>query len=390
LTRRRVGVVGLGQMGGGLADLLADQGVPLTLYARRREAADAFQAGFRRRLERRRDRGQLGSAALADLVQQVRITRDFADFDDVHIAVEAVSEDLAAKRAVLSELSRACPASAILASTTSELSLEALGEGLPARARIVGAHFLSPVRLTTVVEIVRAPQSAPWVVEEAVAWCRALGKRPFVFRRSVVNRLLAGYVAEGVSLCSAGGVAPETVDAHMMDAGMLMGPLATLDLIGIDVALDVFTRQGSALVADDDGVRRILGTLRAEGQLGRKTKRGFFLYGDQGRGTNPRLLALLADFDVGPRRGAGEDVAERVWLRLIDEYLCCITQELGEPDEIDAVLREVVGTDAGPLQKIRELDPALLQPRLAALEARLGNRYEPTLSLLERMRRHDG
>src|SRR5262249_41990369 len=159
---------------------------------------------------------------------------------------------------------------------------------------------------------------------------------------------------------------------------------------GSVLALDVSTCKVAARAAADDGVRRILGTLRAEGQLGRKSKRGSFLYGDQGRGTNPRLLALLADFDVGPRLGAGEDVAERVWLRLIDEYLCCITQELGEPDEIDAVLREVVGTDAGALQKIRELGPALLQPRLAALEARLGNRYEPTLSLLERMRRHDG
>jgi 3-hydroxyacyl-CoA dehydrogenase len=388
LSRRRVGIVGLGQIGGGLADLLADQGVPLTLYVRRPEAAEAFRAGFHRRLERRRARGQLTSEAVAERMDQVSITRDFADFHDVDVAVEAVSEDVAAKRAVLCELSRACPASAILASTTSELSLEELGEGLPAAARIVGAHFLAPVRLTTVVEIISTSLSAPWVTAEIAAWCRALGKRPFVFRRSVVNRLLASYIAEGLSLCAA-GVAPEVIDARAVDAGMLMGPLSTLDLVGIDVALDVFSRRGSSLVADDGGVRWILGGLRADGHLGRKGKRGIFLYGDAGRGTNPRLAALLAESECGSRGDAGEDIAERVWLRLINEYLCCVAEGLGERDEIDAVLREVIGADAGPLQKIRDLDPAFLLPRLAALEGGLGHRYQPTSSLLARVRTHD-
>ena len=390
MTSRRVGIVGLGQIGGGLADVLADRGVPLTLYARRPEAGEAFRAAVQRRLERRRDRGQLGASTVADLLRQVRVARDFSDFHDVDVAVEAVSEDLAAKRSVLFDLSRACPQSAILASTTSELPLEALGEGLLAPSRLVGTHFLSPVRLTTVVEIIHAPQTAPRVVGEIAAWCRALGKRPFVFRRSVVNRLLASYIAEGLAACAEAGAAPAAVDAQMTDAGMLLGPLATLDLVGIDVALDVFTGQGSTLVNDDGRVRRILTTLRAEGHLGRKTKRGIFLYAEQGRGANPRLLALLAQSDAAPRAGTEADIVERIWLRLIDEYLWCLTQGLGEREEIDAVLREVVGTDEGPLQKIRTLDPALLEPRLAALEASLGNRYQPTRSLLERVRGADG
>lgn len=389
MTRGRVGIVGLGQIGGGLADLLADQGVPLTLYARRPEAGDAFRAAINRRLERRRDRGQLAGPAVADLAGRVRVTQDFADFHDVDVAVEAVSEDLTAKRSILSELSRACPERTILASTTSELSPEALGDGLPAAPRLVATHFLAPVRLTTVVEIIRAPQSAPWVLAEIASWCRALGKRPFVFRRSVVNRVLASYIAEGLSAC-AGGADPAAIDARLMDAGLLMGPLSMLDLVGIDVALDVFTGQGSALVADDGAVRRILDTLRAEGHLGRKSKSGIFLYGDRGRGANPRLLALLAGSDIVARPAAGEDITERIWLRLVDEYLCCVAQGLGEADEIDAVLREVVGTDEGPLERIRRLDPELLQPRLAALEATLGGRYQPTRPLLERMRGTDG
>jgi len=385
-----VGIVGLGQIGGGLAEVLADRGVPLTLYARRPEAAEAFRAGVQRRLERRRDHGQLGDSTVAEFLGQVRVTRDFADFQDVDIAVEAVAEDLTAKRSILSELSRACPEHAILASTTSELSLEALGDGLLAATRLVGTHFLSPVKLTTVVEIIHAPRTEPRVVADTAAWCRTLGKRPFVFRRSVVNRLLASYIAEGLAICAEAGTAPAAVDARMTDAGMLLGPLATLDLVGIDVALDVFTGQGSSLVTDDGGVRRILATLRAEGHLGRKSKCGIFLYGERGRGANPRLLALLAESDVAPRAGADADIVERIWLRLIDEYLWCLTQGLGERDEIDAILREVVGSEEGPLQKIRELDPAFLEPRLAVLEESLGGRYQPTRALLERVRSDDG
>jgi 3-hydroxyacyl-CoA dehydrogenase len=384
-----VGIVGLGQIGGGLADLLADQGVPLILYARRPGVAETVRHGFRKRLERRRDRGQLAQAAVDALVDRVRIARDFAAFHDVDVAVEAVSEDLAAKRSILGELSRVCPDAAVLASTTSELPLEALGDGLPAAARLVGAHFLAPVRLTSVVEIIRGPQSAPWVVAEMAAWCRALGKHPFVFPRSVVNRLLASYIAEGLALCTAAGASPERIDAEIVDAGMLMGPLSTLDLIGIDVALDVFSGPGASLVADGGCVRRVLSALRADGHLGRKGKSGIFLYGDKGRGTNPRLLTLLAESGLGPRGDAREDVVERVWLRLIDEYLYCVAQGLGGHHEIDAVLREVLGIDAGPLEKVRELDPGLLLPRLTGLEVTLGNRYQPTRSLLERVRGHD-
>src|SRR4030095_7735327 len=106
----------------------------------------------------------------------------------------------------------------------------------------------------------------------------------------------------------------------------------TLDLVGIDVALDVFTR-GPSLVADDGGGRRVLDLLRADGHLGRKGKRGIFLYGDAGRGTNPHLAALLAKSEYGQRGGAREDVGERVWLRLINEYLCCVAEGLGERDE---------------------------------------------------------
>src|SRR5262249_47724301 len=292
--------------------------------------------------------------------------------------------------AILRGLSRACSDRPLLAATTSELLPEALASGLPAAARLVATHFLAPVRMTTVVEIIRAPQSAPWVLAETAAWCRALGKRPFVFGRSVVNRVLAGYIAEGLSACAEGGGAPKAVDPRMMDAGLLMGPLAMLALIGIDVALDVSTGQGSSLVTDGGAVGRILTTLRAEGHLGRKTKSGIFLYGERGRGENPRLLALFAESSVAAPPSAGEDVTERIWMRLIDEYLHCVVQGLGEPAEIDAVLREVVGTEESPLEKIRALDPDVLQPRLAALEAGLGGRYHPTRCLLERMRRTDG
>src|SRR5215475_10578177 len=121
---------------------------------------------------------------------------------------------------------------------------------------------------------------------------------------------------------------------------------------------------------------------------GRRGRRGAPNPGHAARGGPPGTEEQERDLPVREPR-PGSDPAERIWLRLIDEYLWCLTQGLGEREEIDAVLCEVIGTDEGPLQKIRTLDPALLEPRLAALEASLGNRYQPTRSLLERVREAD-
>lgn len=383
-----MGIVGLGRIGGGLAELLADRGVPLTLYVRRTDAAEAILAGVRRRRARLRDAGRAGDSPGCDGLAQIRVTRDFADFHDVDLAVEAVTEDLATKRAVLAAMARACPDRAILASTTSELPLGALGDGLTDGAsRLVGAHFLAPVRLSTVVEVIPGPGSAPRVVSELADWVRSLGKRPFVFRRSVVNRVLAAYIAEGLSLCVASGIGPEEIDAQLVDAGMAMGPLATLDLVGLDLAVDVFSGCGAPLVADDGLSRRLLETLCAEGHLGRKSDAGIFLHGKRGRGANPRLLALLAEAGEGARRPGPVDVVARVWRRLIDEYLCCVRDDLGDPDDIDLVLREVLGTDQGPLQRLQGLGPEVLRARLADLGCATDE--ELARGLLERHRGQD-
>jgi 3-hydroxyacyl-CoA dehydrogenase len=385
-TKERVGIVGLGQIGGGLADILADTDVALTLCVRRPEAGEAFTAALRKRLEKKARRRHLTAAAVEERLRKVAVTRELSRLAEAEVVVEAISEDLTAKRGVLAELSRWCAPEAIIASTTSELAPEALAEGLPAAQRIIGTHFLSPLRLTTAVEILPGAQTAPWVVTETVEWCRSLGKRPFVFPRSAINRLLGGYIAEGLSLCVGGNVDPEELDARMLASGMFSGPLSTLDLIGLDVAMDVFGRQRSALVVGDGPALGILTTLRDEGHLGKKSGSGIFLYADKGRGQNPRLVALLEEARAAATARTGGDIVERMWLRLINEYLLCIAQGIGGRDDIDAVLREVIGVDDGPLRRICEAEPAALLAQLQELEDSLGSRYEPSLALIESVR----
>jgi 3-hydroxyacyl-CoA dehydrogenase len=387
----RVGIVGLGQIGEGLADLLADRGFSLIIYVRRRQRGEAFLDSLRKRLEKKSRRGRLTRPEVEECLDRITIAASMSEFRDVEMAVEAIREDSEAKREVLSELGRTCPAKTILASATSEIPIDDLAAHLPGASRVIGLHFLSPLRLSTAVEVIPGTQTAPDVVEKAVAWCGSLGKRGFVFRRSAVNRLLASYIAEGLSLCLTEGIDPQLVDRLLFDGGMMLGPLSTLDLVGLDIAMDVFEQQGTSLVSGDAQALGIVRVLCAEGHLGRKTEKGIFLYGKNGKGTNPRLLSLLAEArEQLAVVASGGNAVDRVWLRLINEYLFCSTQGIGSREDMDAVLCEVLGVDEGPLPRIREAEAADLASRLAVLERSFGNRYDPSLSLIESFRESNG
>jgi 3-hydroxyacyl-CoA dehydrogenase len=387
----RVGIVGLGQIGEGLADLLADRGFSLTIYVRRRERVEAFLASLRKRLEKKSRRGHLTASQVNECLDRITIAARISDLGDAEMAVEAIREDREAKREVLSELGRSCPAETILASATSEIPIDDLAAHLPGASRVIGLHFLAPLRLSTAVEVIPGTRTAPDVVEKALAWCESLGKRGFVFRRSAVNRLLASYIAEGLSLCLTEGIDPHLVDSLLFDSGMMLGPLSTLDLVGLDIAMDVFEQQGTSLVSGNAQALGIVRRLCAEGHLGRKTKKGIFLYGKSGRGTNPRVLSLLTEArEQLAVTASGGDAVDRVWLRLINEYLFCSTQGVGSREDMDAVLREVLGVDRGPLHRIREAEAADLASRLAVLERSFGNRYHPSLGLIESFRESNG
>lgn len=368
-------MIGLGSIGRGVAALIVDRGLPLTLLVRRRAAAEDFVDEVARTIARRARRGLLSAAEGQSRLDGLRIVDEPAGLADADLVIEAIVEDAAAKRALLSRVAALCGPTAILCSTTSAIPIAALTGEFGSARRTLGLHFLAPVRLTSAVELIPGPRTDPATIERASALCRALGREAPVLRRSVVNLLVIAYVAEGLSLCAA-GVPPQVVEARLRAAGFGLGPLATLDQIGLDVALAVIEREDPLLPAFDPRLVALLRELREDGALGRK-RGGGLLVGD-GDEVSPRLVERLG----APSTPSARAIEATVWTRLLGELLLCVAHDLGPAPTIDALASEVLGLEIGLRERLAAADPGPLLRALAGLEARLGGRYAPTEALL--------
>jgi 3-hydroxybutyryl-CoA dehydrogenase len=213
--------------------------------------------------------------------ERIRVTTKIDDFADRDIVVEAIVENLGAKASLIGELADACP-DADLASTTSSLSVDALGERSGVPDRVFGLHVFNPVTKMELVELCIPKAASAAIRERAAAWCEAMGKTPVEVADQpgfVVNRLLFPFLFEAVRLKDATGMSAADVDTCMtLGAGHPMGPLRLLDFVGLDVAAAI----GESLHADShresDDVPELIRTLVAEGKLGRKSGEGFYRY----------------------------------------------------------------------------------------------------------------
>jgi 3-hydroxybutyryl-CoA dehydrogenase len=262
----RLAVVGTGTIACGLAVTASRRG---DVWLRARSQASAHRAATV--VERMRAR--LGETA--DLAGRVHITTDLADLGDATAVVEAVVEDMATKMEVLREVAHIVSPAALVASTTSSLSVQRLADASGAPERFLGLHVFNPVTKMELVELVFAHQASPVTRERSVALCHALGKKPVVVPDTpgfVVNRLLFPYLFGAVTLLEDTGLEAAAVDDCMrLGAGHPMGPLQLLDLVGLDVAQAIGETIGAAVPAS-------LTRLVAEGALGRKSGRGFYRY----------------------------------------------------------------------------------------------------------------
>jgi 3-hydroxybutyryl-CoA dehydrogenase len=269
----RVGIAGSGAIACGLAAVAAQRGDVVVLARSDGSAAKAD----------RRVRALCEKAGVSTN-GNVRVTCDTAELGDASFVVEAIVEDPAAKAALITELGASLGADAILATTTSSLSIEALAAASGRPDRFVGLHVFNPVPKMELVELAFPEAASDQTRNRARALCEALGKTAVEVPDTagfVVNRLLFPYVFEAVRLIERTGLEPDAVDTCMrLGAGHPLGPLALLDLVGLDVSAAIGRTIGAAV---PERVERMI----AEGALGRKAGRGFYRYEDQGRSGTP-------------------------------------------------------------------------------------------------------
>src|SRR5688572_17063472 len=279
---RRVGVVGLGAMGAGIAQLAIEAGYDTV----GREVSDELGAGARERiahfLQRKVDKELMTADARGSALASLSLTTELADFADCDLVIEAIVEDLPAKLELFAALEGIVRSDTILATNTSALSVTEIAAAVSTPDRVVGMHFFNPAPLMPLVEIVRAELSSAEAVDAAFAVGARMGKRPIRCHDTpgfVVNRVLIPLLNDCIRVLDEARVSPEDLDTAMTaGAGWPMGPCTLVDLVGIDVHVHASEALYEKLREPRMAPPPRIVAMKNAGLLGRKSGRGFFVY----------------------------------------------------------------------------------------------------------------
>jgi 3-hydroxybutyryl-CoA dehydrogenase len=293
----RVGVIGAGTMGAGIAQVAATAGCDVALYDVERSLAEKGKTKIVDALRRLAERGKLDATLADGAIARIIPTERIADLAGSELVVEAAPESLELKRTIFAELASACGRDAILASNTSSLAVGKIAEGLPAPERIAGMHFFNPAPILPLVEVIRGAETSDATVERLVAAAEAWGKTPVRVRDTpgfIVNRVARPFYLEAMRMIEEGVAPIETIDAALEGAGFRMGPGRLVDLIGMDVnwavSNSVWEGFGRSPRFEPHPIQK---RMVEEGHLGRKSGRGFYDY----RSGEPSRPASDAEVD---------------------------------------------------------------------------------------------
>jgi 3-hydroxybutyryl-CoA dehydrogenase len=278
----RVGVVGLGTMGAGIAQVCLQAGFEVVGREVEPELGERAQERIDHYLGRGVEKGRLSQDEKDATLARLALTTELGDLAGCQLVIEAAFEDLEVKRELFGELDRLVPPPAILATNTSALSVTQIADATQSPERIVGMHFFNPAPVLPLVEVVRTAHTSDQTFEAAFAFAQRLGKEPVACNDTpgfIVNRILIPLLNDCVRVLDEARVSPENVDRAMrFGAGWPIGPCALIDLIGVDIHVHASEALHDALGEARMAPPERLVEMQREGLLGRKTGRGFFEY----------------------------------------------------------------------------------------------------------------
>ncbi|WP_430420486.1 3-hydroxybutyryl-CoA dehydrogenase [Methylibium petroleiphilum] len=282
MSGQRIGVIGAGTMGNGIAQVCAMAGLDVTLVDVSDAAVARGLGTLGNSLERLVKKDKLTAAASAAALARVHGTTDYAALVGADLVIEAATENLALKLRILQQLAEVVREDAVIATNTSSISITQLAAAVKAPERFVGMHFFNPVPLMALVEVIGGLQTSEATRERALAFVKSIGKTPIAVKNSpgfAVNRILVPMINEAIFVLQEGLASAEDIDAGMtLGCNQPIGPLALADLIGLDTLLAVMQVFSEGF--DDPKYRPapLLKEMVAAGRLGRKSGRGFYAY----------------------------------------------------------------------------------------------------------------
>lgn len=389
---RRLGVVGSGFMGSGIAGTAVTQaGVDVRLKDADLAHVSKGVAAARGVIEERYKRRRITKFDRTRLLALVSGDAAFTGFGRADLVIEAVFEDLKVKQQVLRDVEAVIPAGAVFATNTSTIPIADIAAASSRPAQVIGMHFFSPVARMPLLEVIPSKDTAPATVSTAVAFGRRMGKTPIVVKDSPgfwVNRILAPYMCEAAYVLL-GGTAVEDIDQALVQFGFPVGPITLLDEVGLDVAV-----HASEVLFNAFGERLkpapALEAMITDKRLGRKAGKGFYKYqGGKKRGVDEAVYALIGVHPNGGPRAA--EIVQRLTLAMVNEAALAQSEGVVRSPR-DGDIAAVFGFGfppfrGGPLRYADDLGAARVVEDLERLAERLGPRFTPCDALKDQARR---
>ena len=393
----KIGIVGAGTMGRGIAINVATYGFDVTLVDTQPAVIEQSIARIRSNFADAARKGRISDAAATVAIGRVSSASDLQTLSDADLVIEAVYESMSVKRQLFAQLGALCRPGTILATNTSTLDVDEIAAASGRPADVVGMHFFSPANVMRLIEIVRGRTTAPDVVATAVSVARRLGKIGVVVGNCfgfVGNRMLYAYGREK-ELMMLEGAAPEHIDQVLEAFGMAMGPNAVGDLAGLDVGYRI--RREWRERPDDLRYYRVSDLLVEQERLGQKSGRGFYRYvaGARHGVLDPDVNDLIREeaalLGIARRNIGDAEIVERCILALVNEGARILDDRIAAtPGDIDVIWCNGYGFPrdrGGPMFYADTLGLPNVLDQIAACAASYGGRYWQPAPLLERLAR---
>jgi 3-hydroxyacyl-CoA dehydrogenase len=382
---KKVGVIGAGTMGGGIAMSFANAGIPVTLVEVQQEALDRGLGVIRKNYERTASRGGITPAQLEERTKAIVGSLNIEDLKDVDLVIEAVFENMDVKKEIFRKLDAICKPGAILATNTSRLDVNEIAEATKRPQDVIGMHYFSPANVMKLLEVVRGAKTAKDVIATAMKIGKQTGKIPVlvgVCWGFVGNRIIAQRANEGQELAFE-GASPADVDRAFNDFGVAMGPFQMTDLAGLQISW----------VAPGGNGEKLRDKMVAKGRLGQKTGAGYYDYDENRNATlSPLTLEILeenrAAKGVKAREIGQQEILERCLYLMINEGAKILEEGVAEKaSDIDVIYVNGYGWPVyrgGLMYYADKVGLPKIVEALKGYEARLGPRFKPA-ALLEKL-----